>query len=138
MTTGVDAVGDTCWRLSFDANPRPDGVKIVGGIQELGLPFDTVLFRGNVESSDMDWIMGDVSGRPPRLPYTGFHTDFTLHPAVAARLGLPAQFAGVGISAWCKIAVTPPADVIAAAPPKAAPFRTQQHLGTLRLVVFDA
>lgn len=99
----------------------------------MGLPNDTVLFHGSVRASEMHWILGDNTGDEPSLPYTAFHTNLEAHPELLKRFEIGDAAPGVAVSAWCKISQSLN---IAEGGPKGFPFRTQQHLGSLR-VLFD-
>jgi hypothetical protein len=123
---------DTLVYFRFKGNESEDAIEIIGGIPELGLPADTVLFAGTVELSEMLWVVGDVS-KSSRFPYTGVHNKFFFHPAIANKLGLKVPVRGlVAVSGWDK--GSGPKAIAFRETDKVGPaFRTQQHFGTLRV-----
>ena len=112
--------------FTFEGNPDDSAAVIRGGITELDLPIDTVLFRGSVEPSVMTFEQDLETGRVS-LPYTAVHTDFEFHEAILERFDLRA-LGKIAVSAWCKVSIGPVAELTA----DGAPFSTQQHLGSLR------
>lgn len=128
-----DEAGDTVRLFTFEENRDEEAVLIRGGIAQLGLPYDTVLVRGSVEASEMRWITGDTSGKPPSLPYTSYHYDGEIHPALLEWFRIT-ESPTLRIGAWCKRAVQPGQENDG---PYGPPFRTQQHLGSLRFF-FDS
>lgn len=127
--------GDTVHLYTFDENPSETAVVIRGGIPEIGLPNDSELFTGSVEASEMQWICGDATGKLPELPYTAYHMQFKVHPQLLKRFGIVDPEPLIAVSGWCKIINVPivshtsPTDI----GPTGQPFKTQQHLGSLRI-----
>jgi hypothetical protein len=81
----------------------------------------------------MVWVVGDSSKKKPRLPYTGLHTEFTVHPAIAERFGLKTPVQGLAVSAWTKH--SPAALVFREADNYGAAFKAHQHIASLRIFV---
>jgi hypothetical protein len=100
---------------------------------DLGLPSDTVLFNGTIEPSEMVWVVGDSSKKKPRLPYTGLHRNFSLHPAIAERFGLSTPVRGLAVSAWTKH--SPTTLVFKKADKYGVAFKAHQHIASLRIFV---
>ena len=126
---------DTVVRLHFTGNTDDNAVELTGGIPELELPSDTVLFRGTLEPSEIVWIVGDVSKKKPRLPYTGLHKEFSLHPAIAERFDLNTPVQGLAVSAWTKH--SPTALVFSESDRYGTAFKAHQHIASLRIFVED-
>jgi hypothetical protein len=110
--------------FEFEGNEAEDAVVLRGSIRELGLPLNTVLFRGSVDSSRMLWQRSTAS-EAVQLPYTAVHSDFQVHPALREHFDLPEPV--VAVSAWCKVEV-PQASIAGG-----GSFVSQQHLGSLRV-----
>jgi hypothetical protein len=120
----------------FDGNDQPDAIVLTGCVPELDIPSGTVLFSGTVQPSEMLWIRGDGVHKPTQLPYTALHKQFTLHPAIAERFNLTTPVKGVAVSGWNKDGGSPGLSEASKKFGKyAAAFRTQQHLGSLRIFV---
>lgn len=120
--------------FAFEGNEDTRAVEIRGGIAELDVPYNTVLFRGTVDPSEMRLVI-DAQGRVT-LPYTALHHSFKLDQRIAKRFGVRVSPRSVAVSAWCK---KPPDEEEMAqlrqVPAKGPAFKTQQHLGSLRLYV---
>jgi hypothetical protein len=120
----------TIYTFRFEANPDDHAFAIHGGIQLLNIPLGSVLVHGNLATSTMILEMGDRSGRGPSLPFVGFHPEITVHPELVRWAGSSGPLS-TGESGWCKI---PPGNMAQLElTPTGAPFRTQQHLGHLRV-----
>lgn len=131
VTTTRDEAGDEVHLYTFERDEDSQATAIRGGIVDLNLPIDTVLFRGSVEPSRMRWITGDVTGKWPTMPYEAYHLDFELHPEIRRRFGIDDEPGLVAVSAWCKPA---PAYMTSKEITTTGQlFRTQQHLGSLRV-----
>lgn len=128
--------GDTLVYFNFQRNDSKEAVEIRGGIAELNLPNDTILFSSTIEPSEMVWMVGDVTRRHPMLPYSALHRKFFLHPAILERFMIKRQgLAPLAATAWCK---TPPDEEEMSLRKNTnygVAFRTQQHLGNLRVFV---
>lgn len=128
-----DRAGDSNVIFRFWEDDNDRSVVVTGGIAELGLPVNTVLFHGNVEPSEMVWDVGNVTGDLPVLPYTALHSNVNLHPEIARRYGLKSPVKGLAVTMWCK--PTPIEMNFKECSSKGARFCTQQHLGVLRLLI---
>jgi hypothetical protein len=124
---------DSIVTFQFAANDDPNALEIKGGITELGLPRDTVLVHGTVAESTMVWETGDVSKKEAALPYAALHPAVTVHPALLKWFGFTAKsLTGTAAeSGWCKLA--PRVMSLKQNTDKGIGFRTQQHLGHLRV-----
>ena len=124
--------GDSCLIYRFEGVDDDDAIRIVGSVPELDLPMQTVLFSGSVEASEMRFVAGDKTRRRPTLPYTALHRHFSLHPAIEERFQVKTDDDSIAVCAWCKHPPVVDPDGIGAA---GFAFRTQQHLGSLRIYV---
>lgn len=124
---------DTCACFTFEGLDDGNAFEIKGGISEIGLGRDTVLVSGDISKSEMIWESGDVSGKDQTLPYVAFHPNVKVHPALLDWFGVPSLEAVGAETGWCKLA--PSAMEIERIESKGVPFRTQQHLGHLRVLL---
>lgn len=122
---------DTLVRFYFKENEDEDSIQIKGGVPELGLANGTVLFHGSTEPAEMVWMVGDVTGKQPMLPFIALHRNFNLHPAFLRRFGLQNK-PRLALTAWCKI---PPDFKLEQVTKKGFAFKTEQHLANLRVFV---
>jgi hypothetical protein len=129
VQTTTDTEGDTNVVFRFGEERDPKAVILTGGIPTLHIPEGTVLFRGDVEPSEMRWDLGDVSREPASLPYTARHTNVFLHPAICKRFGVKEPTAA--LTAWQK--PTPSDMVFDKNATHGAAFTTEQHVASLRL-----
>ena len=133
--------GDTLVYFYFEGNDDEAALEIVGGIAELDLANDTVLFSSSVEPGEMVWMRGDVTGKQPMLPFTALHWGYYVHPAILERFELRLPDPRLGLTAWCGTAQATwrwwETDTVEMSfDPEArygSAFRTSQHLANLRL-----
>lgn len=118
--------------FTFAANKDKRAVQIMGAIHELKLGHSSELFYGSVEKSIMRWFFEqDMPGGS--LPYTAYHYDCYVHPAIMERFGLSPKSRTVAVSGWCK--VSPERVMLNASSKQGTAFRTQQHLGNVRIFI---
>lgn len=125
--------GDSLVYFNFERNDSEAAVEIRGGIAELNLANDTVLFSSTIEPSEMVWMVGDITKRHPMLPYSALHRKFSLHPAILERFLIKTKQPRLAATAWCK--QVPTVMRFSADTKYGAAFKTQQHLGNLRVFV---
>lgn len=120
------ATTDTTVEFVFDGLQSLDALEVRGAISSLGIQPDSVLVSGDIAPSLMKWQKGDVTGRPPMLPYTAYHDNLQLHPSIVNHFGIVSVLGGE--TGWPKMA---PSNVDFASGNTGASFISQQQLGLL-------
>lgn len=124
---------DTSVHFSFDGLKSMSAFEIKGSIIELGLPRDTVIISGNISKSEMVWETGNLSGQEQSLPYTAFHPKVKVHQSLVDWFGVSNLQVVGAETTWCKKA--PVLMDINKSSNTGVKFRTQQHLGYLRVLL---
>ena len=113
--------------FGFEGSSDEMSVVVKGSISEVALERETILYHSSVEPSIMRWDL-----ESSRLPYTAYHSDPYVHPALLEHLGVSGKLLG-SVSGWDKPSL---AEMLGSeGAPQGAAFRTQQHLGNLRIFV---
>ena len=123
---------DTCIHYKFKENRDNCGVEVKGGISLLGIRRDTVLVSGTVDPSHMVCETGDKSGNDPSLPYAALHRVVVVNNRILEWFDIPLAKVLAAETAWCKLAPTN-VEMLDASKEFGVPFKTQQHLGYLRV-----
>lgn len=124
-TLQATAEKDTTVEFIFEGSERRNSIEIRGAIHFLGVPPGTILISGDIAPSQMRWEKGDVTGRPPMLPYTAYHFKVDVCPALRKHLGIK-EIQGA-MTGWPKIG----ADADFTQGTTGAAFQSQQILGLL-------
>ena len=85
VTVNSEGTQNTCAFFHFDA--FQDAFEVRGGILELDIPINSLLFYGSIAESEMIWDSGDVSGTAPSLPYAAFHPEVVVHSQILSWFG---------------------------------------------------
>lgn len=120
-----------CVAFDFENVDDDNAFEIRGEIRELGLPKHTLLISGNIAQSQMIWETNSKTGREGTLPYVAFHPRVHVHPEILKWFEAGDLKIIGGDTGWCK--VSPAQMDISMLSKKGVGFRTQQHLGHLRV-----
>ena len=129
-----DDVERRCIHFAFAENTDGGAFEVRGGISTLGIGIHECLASGPVEKSFMVWRFGDNTGEAS-LPYAAWHKNIWVNDKILDWFKLSnANIVGAETS-WCKkppIEPTPDG-AFDSKSVYGLSFRTQQHLGHLRV-----
>ena len=132
VRAGRDATSGEWVRHKFLANKAKDSLQILGGVQRLRLPPNTLLVHGSVAPSIMERQTDDASDRGSSLPYVAYHNYVVVHQQLLEWFEIPEAVVTGAASGWQK---KDPGSLRqdSSGADQGVAFETQQHLGFVRV-----